>query len=177
MKATFLAMRLSISQKSFIFLITRFRQAMKTMFRLFFLGVVVIFPFAAEAQLLSVSGYVKNYISGQPIENVTIYETNSGIGTITNSDGFYRLLLQSGEQQLKISSAGFEDFKTTFASNAINGLIASFAGEAVIRLPTTVPRFRIWGEPISQHACSKQKAFSRIRGEAMTWLWVTRGPI
>jgi hypothetical protein len=114
MKATFLAMRLSISQKSFIFLITRFRQAMKTMFRLFFLGVVVIFPFAAEAQLLSVSGYVKNYISGQPIENVTIYETNSGIGTITNSDGFYRLLLQSGEQQLKISSAGFEDFKTTF---------------------------------------------------------------
>lgn len=87
---------------------------METTFRLFFLAVVLIFPYSAEAQLLSVSGYVKHYISGQPIENATIYETNSGIGTITNSDGFYRLLLQSGEQKLKISSAGFEDFVTTF---------------------------------------------------------------
>jgi hypothetical protein len=87
---------------------------MKTMFRLFFLGVVIIFPLATEAQLLSLSGYVKNFISGEPIENAAIYEASSGIGTITNSDGYYKLLLQKGEQKLKISSSGSQGFNTTF---------------------------------------------------------------
>jgi hypothetical protein len=87
---------------------------MKTMFRLFFLGVVFIFPNAAQAQLLSLSGYVKNFITGEPIENAAIYEASSGIGTITNSDGYYKLLLQKGEQNLKITSAGNESFKTSF---------------------------------------------------------------
>lgn len=84
------------------------------MFRLFFLGVVFIFPNAAQAQLLSLSGYVKNFITGEPIENAAIYEASSGIGTITNSDGYYKLLLQKGEQNLKITSAGNESFKTSF---------------------------------------------------------------
>lgn len=88
---------------------------MKTMFRLFLLGVVFIFPRAAEAQLLTVSGVVKNYISGQPIENATIYEAISGIGTITNSDGSYKLLLQRGDRSLKISSPGLADFTTVFS--------------------------------------------------------------
>lgn len=87
---------------------------MKTMFRLFFLGMVFLFPQAAEAQLLSVSGVVRHYISGQPIENATIFEANSGIGTITNSDGAYKLLLQKGDQNLKISSPGLVDFTATF---------------------------------------------------------------
>jgi hypothetical protein len=87
---------------------------MKTMFRLFFLGVVIIFPLSTEAQLLSLSGYVKNFISGEPIENAAIYEVSSGIGTITNRDGYYKLLLQKGEQKLKITSAGNLSFISTF---------------------------------------------------------------
>ena len=93
------------------------------MFRLFFLGVVFIFPQAAEAQLLSLSGYVKNFISGEPIENATIYEASSGIGTITNSDGYYKLLLQKGEQKLKITSAGNLSFNSTF--NMVSDTIIS----------------------------------------------------
>jgi len=84
------------------------------MFRLFFLGVVILFPQVAEAQLLSLSGYVKNFITGEPIENAAIYETASGIGTITNRDGYYKLLLQKGEQKLKITSAGSESYNATF---------------------------------------------------------------
>ena len=87
---------------------------MKTMLRLFFLGIIVIFPQVTEAQLLSLSGYVKNFISGEPIENAAIYETTSGIGTITNKDGYYKLLLQKGEQKLKITSSGNQSFNTTF---------------------------------------------------------------
>ncbi|SHE46705.1 CarboxypepD_reg-like domain-containing protein [Mariniphaga anaerophila] len=85
------------------------------MFKLFFLGVIVLFPQVTEAQLLSVSGYVKNYISGQPIENATIYESHSGIGTISDSSGYYKLLLQKGTQELKVSNVGFDEFKSTFA--------------------------------------------------------------
>ena len=40
----------------------------------------------------------------------------------------------------------------TVASSAHNGVIVSLAGLAVIRLPATVPRLRICGEPTSQHA-------------------------
>lgn len=87
---------------------------MKTRFRLFFLGMVFLLPQAAEAQLLSVSGVVRNYISGQPIENATIFEANSGIGTITNSDGYYKLLLQKGDQNLKISSPGLAAYTAVF---------------------------------------------------------------
>ncbi|WP_372949906.1 carboxypeptidase-like regulatory domain-containing protein [Mariniphaga sp.] len=87
---------------------------MKTMIRLFFLGIVFIFPQAAEAQLLSLSGYVKNFITGEPVENAAIYEADSGIGTITNKDGYYKLLLQKGEQRLKISSTGSESYNATF---------------------------------------------------------------
>ncbi len=84
------------------------------MIRLFFLGIVFIFPQAAEAQLLSLSGYVKNFITGEPVENAAIYEADSGIGTITNKDGYYKLLLQKGEQKLKISSTGSESYNATF---------------------------------------------------------------
>jgi hypothetical protein len=105
------------------FLITRFRKAMKTIIRLFFLGVVFIFPQAAEAQLLSLSGYVKNFITGEPIVNATIYEASSGIGTITNSDGYYKLLLQKGEQKLKITSVGSLSFNSTY--NMVSDTIIS----------------------------------------------------
>lgn len=87
---------------------------MKTFIQIIFLGFVFIFPLPAQAQLLSVSGYVKNFISGQAIENATVYESVSGIGTITNSQGYYRLLLNRGQQNLRISSAGYEIFNSSF---------------------------------------------------------------
>src|SRR5690606_29090468 len=87
---------------------------MKTMFVLFVFGTLLTFPGVVQAQLLSLSGYVKNFITGEPIENAAIYEATSGIGTITNSDGYYKLLLQKGEQKLKITSAGSESYNSTF---------------------------------------------------------------
>ncbi len=87
---------------------------MKTFIQIIFLGFVFIFPQPAQAQLLSVSGYVKNFISGQAIENATVYESVSGIGTITNSEGYYRLLLNKGQQNLRISSTGYEIYNSSF---------------------------------------------------------------
>ena len=65
------------------------------------------------AQFISVSGYVNNGKNGDVLKNVSVFETNSGIGTISNQNGFYRLLLEKGSINLKISNEGFQNYTTT----------------------------------------------------------------
>jgi hypothetical protein len=92
----------------------KFREAMKTIIPIFILITAFVFPQHIQGQLLSVSGYVKNQLTGQVIENAAIYESISGIGTITNGDGYYRLLLNRGKQNLKISGLGYKSFSAAF---------------------------------------------------------------
>ena len=87
---------------------------MKTIINILLFGVFVLFPYAGNAQMISVSGVVKDYVSDNAIENASIYEAFSGIGTISNSNGYYHLLLKPGNQQLNISSPGFEKYSQEF---------------------------------------------------------------
>lgn len=87
---------------------------MRTIAGLFILSGLILFPRFAQAQLLSLSGYVKNFITGKPVENATIYEANTGIGTISNADGYYKLLLQKGKQELKVTSPGCQTYNYSF---------------------------------------------------------------
>ncbi|RIH64155.1 carboxypeptidase-like regulatory domain-containing protein [Mariniphaga sediminis] len=87
---------------------------MKTHLFYFLFWVILFLPGSGWAQLLSISGYVKNNVSGQAIQNATIFESVSGIGTISNNDGYYKLLLNPGEQSLKISFSGFNVYTSTF---------------------------------------------------------------
>lgn len=87
---------------------------MKTHLFYFLFWVILFLPGSGWAQLLSISGYVKNNVSGQAIQNATIFESVSGIGTISNNDGYYKLLLNPGEQNLKISFSGFNVYTSTF---------------------------------------------------------------
>lgn len=67
-----------------------------------------LFPLMGWAQLLTISGYINDSSSGDALENVSIFETNSCIGTITNEHGFYRLVLSDTLVNLKISNGGFK---------------------------------------------------------------------
>jgi len=87
---------------------------MKTIFYYVILTGFLIIPDIGYAQLLSVSGYVRNIVADKVIENATIYENESGVGTITNNEGYYKLLLKPGKQHLTISNPGFEDFSRKF---------------------------------------------------------------
>lgn len=87
---------------------------MKIYLTFIILALLSMVPYAGIGQLVSVSGYVKSGFSGTVLENATIYESVSGIGTITNKEGYYRLLLQKGEQNLKISSVGMQPFTVRF---------------------------------------------------------------
>lgn len=75
------------------------------------LSILFLFiPEAGIAQFITVTGYVNNSENGDALENVSIFESNAGIGTITNQNGFYKLLLRSSTIDLTITSDGFKDY-------------------------------------------------------------------
>ena len=51
---------------------------------------LLILPTFSWAQFISVTGYVNDSKSGKALENVSVFEANSGIGTISNQKGFYK---------------------------------------------------------------------------------------
>jgi len=69
-----------------------------------------VIPNFSWAQVVTVTGYVNNGFNGSALENVTIFEANSGIGTITNQNGFYKLILEKGTLNLSITDGGFKSF-------------------------------------------------------------------
>lgn len=87
---------------------------MKTLSYFILLWVFIFVPQLASAQLVSVSGYVKNHVTGNAIKNASVFESVSGIGTISGDDGYYKLLLKPGDQDLMVTISGFETFSMNF---------------------------------------------------------------
>lgn len=83
---------------------------MKTILIIPFTILLLLIPNFSWAQFISVSGYVNNSKNGKALENVSIFEANSGIGTISNQNGFYKLLLEKGSINLNITNDGFQTF-------------------------------------------------------------------
>jgi hypothetical protein len=83
---------------------------MKTNLTAHLLFCVMLLPVLGEAQLVTISGKVKNSISGDMLENVTVFELSSNIGTITNENGFFKLALTKGVREIKITDEGFKEF-------------------------------------------------------------------
>lgn len=83
---------------------------------IYFLPLIIFFiiPNFINAQFYSISGYITNSGTDRSVENVSVFEKNSGIGTISNNNGYYRLLLNSENISLIISKSGFETFSTKF---------------------------------------------------------------
>ncbi len=62
-----------------------------------------------EAQLFTLSGYVKDKKSGEHLIAATIYDSKNHKGTITNEYGFYSLTLPEGETNLHIQFLGYQE--------------------------------------------------------------------
>jgi hypothetical protein len=85
---------------------------MKTiLFNTSLFSLICIIPLLAAGQNISVCGYVSNKIDGSYLENVSIYESGSIIGTITDKNGFYKLILPAGAINLSATLQGYQDFK------------------------------------------------------------------
>lgn len=106
---------------------------MKTTFIYSFLVLFLNIPNFSNAQLVTVSGYVTNYITGTAIENVTVFESRSGIGTISNNEGFYKLRLISGHINLTFSDSGYKTFSKQLTLNADTTLTVRLKSDKSIK--------------------------------------------
>jgi hypothetical protein len=66
-------------------------------------------PVFGNDQLVLVTGNIINEKTGVALENVSILESYSGIGTITNMNGYFSLMLNKGNAEIVISHEGFKD--------------------------------------------------------------------
>ncbi len=73
-----------------------------------FLILFGLFPFFTQAQYITVSGYVTNFLTGKAIENVNVFESHSGIGTITDKNGFFKLILKKSDMNISFAQNGFK---------------------------------------------------------------------
>lgn len=69
----------------------------------------MVLPFLGSAQLIVITGNVINEKTGGTLENVGIFESFSGIGTITNVSGFFSLMLKPGNAEFVITHSGYKD--------------------------------------------------------------------
>ena len=69
-----------------------------------------LMPTMVSGQLVILSGKVTNQKTGNILQSVSIVETNSGIGTISNAEGVYSLMLRPGNSELVITRQGFKEF-------------------------------------------------------------------
>lgn len=70
---------------------------------LLFFSYFVLLSTMIKAQYIAVTGYLTNFVTGEAIENATVFESHSDIGTISNREGFYQLILHPGELNILFS--------------------------------------------------------------------------
>lgn len=71
--------------------------------------ILLLLGFSAFAQQRrTVSGYIADAQTGERLYAASVYEQNSGIGTISNRFGFFSLTLKDGPANLKISFVGYQ---------------------------------------------------------------------
>ena len=76
---------------------------------IYLLLLIFILPFTTNGQFAVIRGTITNEKNGISIENVNILETLSGIGTISNSTGEFRLMLSPGDVELLITLDGYKN--------------------------------------------------------------------
>lgn len=71
---------------------------------------LMLVPGINRAQFISITGFISDK-TGNLLENVNVYESRTGIGTLSNSDGSFQLLLPSSKIDLNISIRGYQSLE------------------------------------------------------------------
>ncbi len=65
---------------------------------------------AFSQEYFTISGFVEDSASGETLIGVNVFSNDLGVGTTTNSFGFFTLSLPKGEVDITFSFIGYEDF-------------------------------------------------------------------
>lgn len=90
---------------------------MKTILCCQLLLLSIFLPLPGSAQLVLVTGNILNEKTGSTLENVSILESYSGIGTIANMSGFFSLMLKPGNAELVFTLGGYSDLSKKLVLN------------------------------------------------------------
>lgn len=74
-----------------------------------------LFVISLNAQNFTISGYVKDTLSGEAMIGATVYDLNSHKGTTANEFGFYSLTLPQGNVQIQVSYVGYASKNKAFS--------------------------------------------------------------
>ncbi|MEO6348169.1 MAG: carboxypeptidase-like regulatory domain-containing protein [Aquaticitalea sp.] len=109
---------------------------MKFRLLLIFFLTASIFTFAQEIKRIEISG--KIVVNSDDLENVTIYNTSSNKGTLTDEKGKFKINVALNDI-LEVRALQFQDFKFTIDKNIIDSKRATiFLVEKVNKLPEVV---------------------------------------
>ncbi len=70
-------------------------------------------PGAKKSGSAYLSGHVRDISSGEPLSGVSVYNQKSGVYTVTDADGFYRVALPVGDGSIDLSGYSLEDLHLT----------------------------------------------------------------
>ncbi len=98
---------------------------MKTIVSYHLFLLCMFLPVFGNDQLVLVTGNIINEKTGNALQNVSILESNSGIGTITNINGFFSLMLNKGNAEIIVSHEGYKDFSKKLVLKADTALTIS----------------------------------------------------
>ncbi|MCO6478927.1 MAG: TonB-dependent receptor, partial [Phaeodactylibacter sp.] len=82
----------------------------------------------ASAQKYTISGYVRDAASGEPLISANVFDSRSGAGTVTNTYGFYSLTLPADSVSLSFSYIGYENTRRAFLLNKDISLDVGLSG-------------------------------------------------
>src|SRR5688572_22792042 len=84
--------------------------------KIFLPGALLLFFFSSAAQdKFTLSGYVRDTLSGETLIGATITIPSIGKNTVSNQYGFYSITLPAAEYYVVITSAGYEPLEDTIS--------------------------------------------------------------
>ena len=112
-----------------------------TIFILIFISFSLFFC-NAKADEYSISGYVIDSITQEPVPYATIFNNKESNGVITDSTGVFYLTITQNESVAKISSVGYKTREILLPSTNTDSLIISLIPEGVILQELLVKRHK-----------------------------------
>jgi hypothetical protein len=97
---------------------------MKNIYKIFIIIFTVVFCIVpAFAQSISISGFVKDAQTQEPLPFVNVFFTNTATGTQTADNGYFSISNNAGARSITISSLGYKDQIILLDSAKITGLL------------------------------------------------------